>query len=117
MLASLLRPKKRRASTERSPFAAPSTARESSPLLRRRNAADSADDASDEDEGTGYEHDPGDDLEEEEEEEGEDDAHEEDEDGPGDSPPLLPIFSAPYLGEDLEKIVCLRTNFITDMRD
>ncbi|KAJ9252008.1 hypothetical protein DTO207G8_5037 [Paecilomyces variotii] len=97
MLASLLRPKKRRAYTERSPFAAPSTARESSPLLRRRNAADSADDASDEDEGTGYEHDPGDDLEEEEEEEGEDDAHEEDEDGPGDSPPLLPIFSAPYL--------------------
>ncbi|GAD97733.1 integral membrane channel protein, putative [Paecilomyces variotii No. 5] len=91
MLASLLRPKKRRAYTERSPFAAPSTARESSPLLRRHNAPESADDASDEDEGTGYEHDPGDELEEEE-----DDAQE-DEDGPGDSPPLLPIFSAPYL--------------------
>ncbi|KAL1866107.1 hypothetical protein Plec18167_009199 [Paecilomyces lecythidis] len=91
MLASLLRPKKRRAYTERSPFAAPSTARESSPLLRRHNAAESADDASDEDEGTGYEHDPGEDLEEEE-----DDAQE-DEDGPGGSPPLLPIFSAPYL--------------------
>lgn len=81
----------RRGYTERSPFWSPSTARETTPILQRRNAADSADDAGDEDDETGYEHDPGEDP---------DDEDEEDEDGPGDSPPLLPIFSAPYLGKN-----------------
>lgn len=69
MLASLLRPRKRRPD-----------ARESSPLLRRQMHAPDTEDETNDDGGSGY--DPPD-----------------DEDGPEGSTPLLPIFSAPHLGE------------------
>ncbi|KAL2214941.1 putative cation channel family transporter [Thermoascus aurantiacus ATCC 26904] len=67
MLASLLRPRKRRPD-----------ARESSPLLRRQMHAPDTEDETNDDDGSGY--DPPD-----------------DEDGPEGSTPLLPIFSAPHL--------------------
>lgn len=85
MLASLLRPKKRRVYGDRSPFSSPCTARETTPILSRRHQSDAPETEGDEthdEDGTGYGH------------------EDEDEDGLEDSTPLLPIFSAPHLGKD-----------------
>ncbi|EAU34110.1 conserved hypothetical protein [Aspergillus terreus NIH2624] len=92
MLASLLRPKKRRVYAERSPFSSPYTTRESAwPILQRNSGPGyhqiqdhPADDH-------GIEHTEYDD----EDADGED--GEDEEDGPIESTPLLPIFSASHL--------------------
>ncbi|OJJ45013.1 hypothetical protein ASPZODRAFT_134446 [Penicilliopsis zonata CBS 506.65] len=92
MLASLLRPKNRRQGySEQSPFSSPFTARETTPLFRKRREDVTHDELPDplepgEEDGEG-----GDEGEEEEEEE------EEEEDGPQEAMPLLPIFSASHL--------------------
>ncbi|KAJ5813198.1 hypothetical protein N7447_010221 [Penicillium robsamsonii] len=83
MFASLLRPKLRRGQTEQSPFSTPS------PWTRARNprrvsrADESSDDAPE--------------LQEIDEEDMDQDWEEEEEDGPLESTPLLPMFSASHL--------------------
>ncbi|THC97901.1 hypothetical protein EYZ11_002599 [Aspergillus tanneri] len=86
MLASLLRPKKRRVYAERSPFSSPDTSRQSPwPFVQRGAEARYNENV----EG-GYE-------ETEDAENGGDDADSEEEDGPLESTPLLPIFSSSHL--------------------
>ncbi|PWY89804.1 cation channel family transporter [Aspergillus heteromorphus CBS 117.55] len=91
MLASLLRPKKRRVYAERSPFSSPYTTRDSPWPFFRDNGRQEGPDA-------GYEeiniHNG--DIEGADTASGEDDADEED-DGPIESTPLLPIFSSSHL--------------------
>lgn len=95
MLASLLRPKKRRVYAERSPFSSPYTAREAPvcrdqhlphrPAIRFNGLSDDEHDDGDVDDDHGYA--AGENYEDVEDE---DEAHE--------STPLLPIFSASHLG-------------------
>lgn len=82
MLASLLRPRKPRIRADRSPFSSPNTAQENTPFFRRGTHLES--DAEDNEE-------TDEDFDRAEEENDEDDEQE-------DPAPLLPIFSAPYLG-------------------
>lgn len=93
MLASLLRPKKRRIYAERSPFSSPYTTREGPWPFRQEEAQHASPEMRynethgaflDED----YQH--ADDLRE--------DADQEEEERPIESTPLLPIFSASHLG-------------------
>lgn len=98
MLASLLRPKKRRVYAERSPFSSPYTAREAPvcrdqhlphrPAIRFNGLSDDEHDDGDVDDDHGYA--AGENYEDVEDE---DEAHE--------STPLLPIFSASHLGMEL----------------
>ncbi|KAI9847074.1 MAG: hypothetical protein M1837_003192 [Sclerophora amabilis] len=97
MLSSLLRPKKGRRRADRSPFSSPFSARESSPLVARRNRAEAPrrparqyehSDSTDESLGEGLD-------DEEDVEEDEDEDEEEDEDD--ELSPLLPLFSAAHL--------------------
>lgn len=111
MLASLLRPKKRRVYAERSPFSSPYTTRESAwPILQRNSGPGyhqiqdhPADDH-------GIEHTEYDD----EDADGED--GEDEEDGPIESTPLLPIFSASHLGmkSDLELLFLTKGTLLTE---
>ncbi|KAE8393344.1 hypothetical protein BDV23DRAFT_149509 [Aspergillus alliaceus] len=85
MLASLLRPKKRRVYAERSPFSSPYTTRDLPwPFLRRDSEAR-------------YEGLQGNDDVDECADDGEEDEDEDEDDGPFESSPLLPIFSASHL--------------------
>ena len=95
MLASLLRPKKRRVYAERSPFSSPYTARETPVCRDQHRTAIRFNGLSD------YEHDD-EDVDDDhgyasrrnyEDAEDEDEAHE--------STPLLPIFSASHLGMEV----------------
>lgn len=103
MLASLLRPKKRRVYAERSPFSSPYTTREPVWSLLRRNADARYETIPDRDragpdlEQTDYDED----IEDEEDADGEDE-----EDGP-EATPLLPIFSASHLGMELNDLPCV----------
>lgn len=96
MLASLLRPKARRAQTDQTPFSSPFTPSDSSPWFRaaaqrgprRAHGAEHSDD---------YMPGPLEEIDEDVDEDwtGQED---EDDDGPGESTPLLPMFSASHLG-------------------
>ncbi|KAL4891523.1 putative cation channel family transporter [Aspergillus ambiguus] len=87
MLASLLRPKKRRVYAERSPFSSPYTTREAWPILQR-DPESRYDDRRDH---------PDVDHAIEQTEYDDEVADGEEEDGPIESTPLLPIFSASHL--------------------
>lgn len=87
MLASLLRPKKRRVYAERSPFSSPYTTRDLPwPFLQRGS------------EEAQYEEIRGNDGADEDVDDGEEDESGDEDDGPFESSPLLPIFSASHLG-------------------
>lgn len=90
MLASLLRPSRPRNPANRSPFSSPYTTQETAPFLQRsdrpRHAADIDNEGSHDDDSVGFSNDD----DEEQDHQGED--------GPEESSPLLPIFSAPHLG-------------------
>ncbi|BAE59025.1 unnamed protein product [Aspergillus oryzae RIB40] len=86
MLASLLRPKKRRVYAERSPFSSPYTTRDLPwPFLQRGS------------EEAQYEEIRGNDDADENVDDGEEDESGDEDDGPFESSPLLPIFSASHL--------------------
>ncbi|KAE8320063.1 hypothetical protein BDV41DRAFT_1611 [Aspergillus transmontanensis] len=86
MLASLLRPKKRRVYAERSPFSSPYTTRDLPwPFLQRGS------------EEAQYEEIQGNDDADEDVDDGEEDESGDEDDGPSESSPLLPIFSASHL--------------------
>ena len=98
MLASLLRPKKRRVYAERSPFSSPYTAREA-PVCRDQHpphhTAIRFNGLSDD------EHDDGDVDDDNDYGAGENYEDAEDEDEANESTPLLPIFSASHLGMEV----------------
>lgn len=90
MLASLLRPKKRQIYAERSPFSSPYTPRQSPwPFLQRDPEADGRYNG-----GEGRIYEESEDAEARDQEE----RSEDEEDGPLETTPLLPIFSASHLG-------------------
>lgn len=100
MLASLLRPRERRGQLDPTPFSSPFTPSDSSPWLqaaaqrglRRARGADNSDDDDDDDAPELQE------IDEEVDEDWIGDEDEDEEDGPVESTPLLPIFSASHLG-------------------
>lgn len=97
MLASLLRPKARRAQVDQTPFSSPFTPSDSSPWFRaaaqrgprRARGVEQSDDEM-----------PGplEEIDEDVEEDWIGQEEEEDDDGPIESTPLLPMFSASHLG-------------------
>lgn len=105
MLASLLRPKARRAQVDQTPFSSPFTPSDSSPWFRaaaqrgprRARAIEHSDDDM-----------PGplEEIDEDVDEDwiGEEEEEEDDNDGPVESTPLLPIFSASHLGSFLLRV-------------
>ena len=95
MLASLLRPKKRRVYAERSPFSSPYTARETPVCRDQHRTAIRFNGLSDD------EHDDGDVDDDNDYGAGENYEDAEDEDEAHESTPLLPIFSASHLGMEV----------------
>lgn len=99
MFASLLRPKRQRGQVEQSPFSTPSPWFRSTHNNSRRvpRADESSDDAPE--------------LHEIDEEDMDQDWEEgeEEEDGPLESTPLLPMFSASHLGTEILEVRCIRT--------
>lgn len=115
MLASLLRPKGRREQIDPTPFSSPFTPSDSSPWYRA--AAQRASGRAREID-HGSEDDAPDILEEIDEDVDEDWIGEEDEDGEGpiESTPLLPIFSASHLGMHPSRVSRILITSDTDRR-
>lgn len=107
MLASLLRPKKRRVYAERSPFSSPYTTRDLPwPFLQRGSEEQYEEvQGNDDDANQGVD-------------DGEEDESGDEDDGPSESSPLLPIFSASHLGIYLFALPaqCNRLRCLTGVR-
>ncbi|KAL1969180.1 hypothetical protein VTN77DRAFT_434 [Rasamsonia byssochlamydoides] len=89
MLASLLRPRRPRIPANRSPFSSPYTTQETAPFLQRgdhpHRQVDIDNEGTHDDDSVGFSQDD------------DEEPNHQDEDGPEESSPLLPIFSAPHL--------------------